>query len=93
LDGAESLGIPWKRILVDEIQAERRLRRHFRDIDKEFSLRAGAKILVCSCLRSWRVRDQVERLSREARKTASDDAARQLRILFGALVGRVSSRV
>jgi len=92
LSGADSLGIPWKRILVDEIQAEQRLRRHFRDIDKEFSLRAVVKILACSCLRSWRVRDQFERLSRKARKIASDDAVRQLRILFAALVGRVSSR-
>ena len=87
LRNAEALGIPWKRILVDEIQSERRLRRHVAEIEKTSSLSAILTILASSCLRSWRARDQIERFSRGARKTASPDAVRQLRILFGELTG------
>jgi hypothetical protein len=92
LRNAEAMGVPWKRILVDEIQSEQRLRRHVADIEKNCSLSTILTILAFSCLRSWRARDQMERLSQQARRLSSRDAIRQLRNAFFELVGRRTLR-
>jgi hypothetical protein len=87
LRSAEALGIPWKRILVDEIQAERRLRRSLGNVEKGCSLRPLLRLLASSSLRSWRARDQIERLSRRARNGSTGDAVKELRTVFCELVG------
>jgi hypothetical protein len=92
LRNAEGLGVPWKRILIDEIQSEQRLRRHVVDIDKNCSLSTILTILAFSCLRSWRARDQMERLSQQARRLASREAIRQIGNVFFELVGRRTLR-
>jgi hypothetical protein len=66
------------------VQSERRLRRHFTNGG---SLEDGLRILASSCLRSWRTRDQIERLSLEARKVSGRDAIRQLQSVFRVLTG------
>ncbi len=85
---AETLGIPWKRILLEEIEAEQRLRRYSAEIDKDFSLVSASTILSFSLLRSWRVRDRIERLACEAREASNRGMVRQLRIVFQQLTGK-----
>src|SRR5262249_53000365 len=51
---AKALGIPWKRILLAEIEAEQRLRRYLPDMQTDFSLLSAIPILSFSLLRSWR---------------------------------------
>jgi len=88
---AETLGIPWRRLLAEEIEAEQRLRRYLSDVEDERPLRSLLKLLPFSCLRSWRVRDRIERLSSEARGASAPDARRQLRLVFTHLVGKKES--
>jgi hypothetical protein len=88
---AESLGIPWRRLLAEEIEAEQRLRRYLSDVEVERPLRSLLKLLPLSCLRSWRVRDRIERLASAARGAAVGDARRQLRIVFAELTGKGDS--
>src|SRR5262245_31359642 len=85
---AETLGIPWKQIVVDEIEAEQRLRRYIADVENECPLRAALELLSSSVLRSWRIRRQIESLSLAARSASMRDANRQLRAVFSELVGR-----
>ena len=87
----ETLGIPWKRVLIEEIEAEQRLRRYLADVEEERPLRSLLKLLPFSCLRSWRVRDRIERLSSEARSAPAPHARRQLRLVFSHLVGKNES--
>src|SRR5262249_46592335 len=88
---AETLGIPWRRLLAEEIEAEQRLRRYLSDVEEERPLRSLLKLLPFSCLRSWRVRDRIERLSSKARGASAPDARRQLRLVFTHLVGKNES--
>jgi len=85
---AETLGIPWKQILIDEIAAEERLRRYIADVENECPLRSALKLLSSSFLRSWRIRKRIESLSLAARSASMRDAIRQLRAVFSELVGR-----
>jgi hypothetical protein len=85
---AETLGIPWKQIVVDEIEAEQILRRFIADVENECSLRSALKLLPSCFLRSWRIRKQIESLSLAARSASMQDAIRQLRAVFSELVGR-----
>jgi hypothetical protein len=85
---AETLRIPWKQLLVDEIEAEQRLRRYLADIESECPLRSVMRLLPSSFLRSWRARAQIERLSGEARATSTRKATRQLRAVFSKLLGK-----
>ena len=64
---AEILAIPWKRVLLEEIAAEEKLRRYFRDVDEEGPLESSFAVLGLDALRSWRVRNRVERLAYAAR--------------------------
>ncbi|HEX4439479.1 MAG TPA: hypothetical protein VH854_05375 [Thermoanaerobaculia bacterium] len=87
LERAEALGIPWERILGDEIRAERALRRYIADLDA-FPLVAPLVVLSFSFLQSWRVRDRVQSLAGEARGISARKAVRQLRAVFQRLAGR-----
>lgn len=89
---AESLRIPWDRILREEIQAEQALRRHVPDVDAEMPLATALSILPSSFLRSWRVRDQIQAFSCEARGASFRSAIRQLRAVFRCLAGQVGGR-
>jgi len=84
---AETLSIPWKQIVADEIEAEQRLRRYIADVENECPLRSAVRLLSSSFLRSWRIRKQIESLSLAARSVSMRDAIRQLRAVFSELVG------
>ena len=86
--GAEALGIPWKRILLAEIEVEHKLRRYLADVQGELPLRSAMTILSFSFLQSWRVRDQIEGLACRARGALDRPAVRQLRIVFQSLTGK-----
>ena len=86
---AEALGVPWQRILREEIQMEKALRRHLEDVDGEWPLEAGLKILPASFLRSWRVRDRLHGLWAQARVAFDRKARRQLRGVVAVLLGKV----
>jgi hypothetical protein len=84
---ADTLGIPWRRILLEEIEAEQQLRSYVRDVEAECPLESALTILSLSALRSWRVRDQVESLACQAR-TSVRGAMKGLRAFFGHLIGK-----
>jgi hypothetical protein len=88
LDRAEALGIPWERILGEEIRAEQALRRYLADLES-FPLVAPMTVLSFSFLQSWRVRDRVQALAVAARGISARAAVRQLRAVFQRLGGRV----
>jgi hypothetical protein len=85
---AETLGIPWKRLLLAEIDAEHRLRRYFSDIEQECPLPSVLKILSLSFLDSWRARDQIHSLACEARGASAPNAVKQLRVVFLGVSGK-----
>jgi len=85
---AETLGIPWKRLLLAEIDAEQRLRRYFSDIEQECPLPSVLKILSLSFLDSWRARDQIHSLACEARGASAPHAVKQLRLVFLGVAGK-----
>jgi len=84
---ADALGIPWRRVLLEEMEAEQRLRRYLAELGGECPLLEAADILSFSLLRSWRVRDRIESLACEARTSAVRGALRQLRVVFRRLTG------
>ena len=83
---AETLGIPWRRLLQQEIQAEQRLRAYLPDLQNDCPLDSAATILTVGAQRSWRVRDQIETLACQARVSAGD-ARKRLRGFLRGLVG------
>jgi hypothetical protein len=85
---AETLGIPWKRLLLAEIDAEQRLRRYLSDIEQDCPIPSVLKILSLSFLDSWRARDQIHSLACEARGASAPAAAKQLRVVFLAVAGK-----
>jgi len=85
---AEALGIPWERILGEEIRAEQALRRYVDDLDADWPLTAPMTVLSFSFLQSWRVRDRIQALASEARSALSRAAVRELRAVFQRLSGR-----
>src|SRR5262245_19601241 len=64
---AETLGIPWRRVLLAEIGAEQSLRQHLADVQDDCPLPAVLKVLSSSFLDSWRVRDRIQSLACEAK--------------------------
>jgi len=78
---AEALGIPWDRILLEEIQAEQTLRRYASDIES-MPLETQLSVLPVSFLSSWRVRDEIQSLSCAARGAGFPLALRRLRSVF-----------
>ncbi len=85
---AETLGIPWRRIVLGEIESEQRLRRYHADIETRCDLRSAVTILSFSLLKSWRIRDEIESLACQARGASSPGAARQLRMVLQRLTGK-----
>lgn len=83
---AETLGIPWRRVLLEEIQAEQKLRSYLPDIRAECSLESAVTILSLSALRSWRVRDHVESLVCQSRSSVRG-AMRKLQGFLRRLAG------
>jgi len=83
---AETLGIPWRRVLLEEIEAEQKLRRYLADVSAECPLDSALTILSHAAQRSWRVRDQVEILAGQARASARG-ARRGLRMFLRHLAG------
>ena len=74
-----ALGIPWVRILEEEIEAERALRQKFTLLEDDWPLWAAFLSLPLSPLSSFRVRDRIHALSCEARSLQCPSASRQLR--------------
>ena len=85
---AEELGIPWERLLLDEIEAEATLRHHSADAGAEMPLGTALTLLPFSFLKSWRVRDQIQTLSCEARGAAFRRAVSELRMVSRRLLGQ-----
>jgi hypothetical protein len=77
----QGLGIPWERILRQEIRAERTLRSYLPDLKGPWSLREAVWLLPSSLLQSWRVRARIERLAWEAFAEGSQSARRELLFL------------
>jgi hypothetical protein len=88
LDRAATLGIPWERILLEEIHSEEALRRFFEDVEAEWPLVAVLQILPFTFLRSWRVRNRIQGLSAQARAARARDARLALKRAFEQLTGR-----
>jgi hypothetical protein len=87
LDCAEALGIPWKRLLLQEIEAEQELRRRLPGA-RGCPLPRALTILPLSFLQSWRVRDGIETLACQARAGSVRGAVRQLREVLRRLLGK-----
>jgi hypothetical protein len=85
---AESFGIPWRRILVAEIEAEEKLRRYLPDVQTECPLATAQTVLSFDLLRSWRVRDRIESLACQSRGGSLRSAVRELRRVFQRLTGK-----
>jgi hypothetical protein len=79
---AETLRIPWKRVLLEEIEAEQKLRRYLADFEHDYPFLSVLKVLSFSVLQSWRVRDKIQTLVCEARGASVPEAVRQLQALF-----------
>src|SRR5262245_58774444 len=78
---AEMLGIPWRRLLTQEIATEERLREQVPDAPAECALEDAFEILSAEALRSWRVREQLETLAWQSRASVRG-AERRLRALW-----------
>jgi hypothetical protein len=78
---ARALGIPWERILRQELRAEETLRACLSDLKGPWTLREVSWLLPSSLLQSWRVRARIERLAWEAFAEDSSKARRELRVL------------
>lgn len=92
LQEATALGIPWERILGQEIRAERMLRLCISDVCADWPLWAAFWVLPVSLLNSWRVRDRIHVLAWEASRQGCERAARQLRALHAHFAGRQNGR-
>jgi len=82
------LKIPWERLLRDEIQVEQTLLQHAVDSDVEMPLATAVSLLPSAFLKSWRVRDQIQSLSCEARGASFRRAVGALRMVFRHLIGQ-----
>lgn len=89
---ASDLGIPWRRILSEEIRAERRLRLCIADVGGGWPLWPALSILPVSLLDSWRVRDRIRVLAWKANHEGCEDSIRQLRALHAHFRGRRNGR-
>ncbi len=85
---AEALGIPWQRLLEAEIQAERTLRGFVGEPDAEIPLWRFLGALPTTALDSFRVRERLAVLLREARLTRSGTALRSARQAIDEMCGK-----
>ncbi|HEX7251913.1 MAG TPA: hypothetical protein VF376_03455 [Thermoanaerobaculia bacterium] len=88
---AETLGIPWRRVLLGEIEAEQRLRQFVEDIQSECPLPTVLKVLSSSFLDSWRARGRIQSLVCDARGASDPSAVQQLRMVFLSSAGKSES--
>lgn len=88
---AELLGVPWRRILHGEIEAEQRLRRYLADVDEDCSVPSALTILSFSFLESWRVRDRIQSLALETEE-GSGRSSRSFRAAFRRFLGGGGNR-
>ena len=86
LSRAETLGIPWRRLLAQEIEAEQRLRTDLPDVGSDCPWETALEILSTGAAHSWRVRDQLETLAWEARASVRG-AERKLRAFVQSVAG------
>jgi hypothetical protein len=89
---ATNLGIPWERILAEEIRAERLLQLSLSDVTEDWPLWPAFWILPVSLLNSWRVRERIHTLAWEAGRRGSQKATKHLRALYAHLSGRQNGR-
>jgi hypothetical protein len=89
---AEALGIPWRRILESEIESERTLRQILGAAAADEPLWRILCSLPTSALDSWRVRERVSAMAREARTGRAPSAARELKAVFDQLRGKGKDR-
>ena len=75
VEEAVALGIPWRRILRQEILAETMLQRFLGEPDPDLPLWRALCVLPGSFLHSWRVRASIERIA--ARAASGCNAARK----------------
>ena len=87
---AEALGIPWRRLLAQEIEAEERLRTYLPDLESDGAFDEALDILATEASRSWRIRDQLETLAWQARASMKGAAGR-LRRFFRSVSGDSAS--
>ena len=85
---AQTLGIPWRDILANEIFAEKTLRDSVVNLDGDWPLTCLFSLLPNSLLQSWRARERIHALSWEARVERSRAAAALLRSVFLHLAGK-----
>jgi hypothetical protein len=84
---AEALGIPWRRVLTQEILAEATLQRFLGPDIEELPLWRALCLIPNSLFHSWRIRNLVDRLSWEASAQGAAAARRELAALFESLTG------
>jgi len=87
---AEALGIPWERLLEAEIQAERTLRGFVGEPGADLPFWRFLSALPTSALDSWRVRERLSALVRDARLSRSGAAVRSVRQAIDELCGKRS---
>jgi hypothetical protein len=92
LRDATALGIPWQRILAEEIRSERALRSCLSDVDDGWPLWPAFWILPLTLLNSWRVRERIQTMAWKASHEGCEGSARQLRALAAHLLGRRTGR-
>ena len=86
---ARALGIPWERLLEAEIQAERTLRGYVgEEGGADLPLWRFLSALPTSALDSWRVRNRLAGLVRDARLARSGAAVRAVRQAVDELCGK-----
>ena len=85
---AEAFGIPWERLLDAEIQAERALRGFVGEPDRDLPLWRFVSALPATALDSWRFRERLAALVRQARLTRSGADLRSVRQAVDELCGR-----
>jgi hypothetical protein len=85
---AEALGIPWQRLLEAEIQAERTLRGFVGEPEADLPLWRFLSALPTTALDSFRVRERLAGLLREARLTRSGTALRSARQAIDEMCGK-----
>ena len=89
---AEALGIPWRRLLENEINAEREVQRSLGPVEADMPLWRVFAALQVSVLDSWRVRERIQALAWEVRTAPSRRARSDLRAFSDHLSGRRADR-
>jgi hypothetical protein len=81
---ADALGIPWRRLLLQELEAEERLRTFVPGLSTDFPWDEALEILSARAAQSWRVRDALETVAWQSRASMKG-ATKRLRDFVRAL--------